>query len=461
MRLPSGTARASACTAVVAAMLAVCPRVAAAEAVLYRIFLADGTTIVSYGEYARVADRVVFSMPVGNVERGNPDLRLVSVPDANVDWSRTDQYANAVRARRYAETRGEEDFVRLSGEVARTLNEVAHARDAKERLAIATRAQKLLADWPTHNFGYRADDVRELGLMLEEVVADLRLAAGESRLELSLVAQTSAPTMDLLPPPTFRETIEQAFAVARLTPESTERVSLLGSIVEVLAPLADERWASALRTRASADLRSEVRTETAYAALVAQTLAAAQVRARTADVTAIEKLVRRVLAEDDRLGRRRPQATAALLATLDARLAAARRLRLERDAFSARSSMLHAYTRNIRKPLDQFRESAAALEEIRALAGPSARELLRVSERASRSLAVLRAIKPPSDLHTVHGLMTSAFHMAAQAATVRQKAIQSTSMELAWQASSAAAGALMLFQRASAELERLAIPPQL
>ena len=33
-----------------------------AAGVLYRIVLTDGATLVSYGEYARVADRVVFSL---------------------------------------------------------------------------------------------------------------------------------------------------------------------------------------------------------------------------------------------------------------------------------------------------------------------------------------------------------------------------------------------------------------
>lgn len=453
--------RAAGLAALLALVAALCPGAASAEAVLYRIFLTDGTSLVSYGEFARVADRVVFSMPIGDVARGNPDLRLVSVPDARIDWPRTEQYAETVRARRYAETRGEEEFVRLSAEIARTLNAVAHAQDARERLAIATRAQQMLAEWPQRNHGYRAEDVRQLALLLEEVVADLRLAAGESRVTLSLVAQTSPPPAELLPPPTLRETIEQAFTLARITPDTTERVALLESVVQVLAPLAGENWAAALRTKASAELRLEVRTERAYAALVATTLAAAAARGRVADVQGIEGLVRQVLAADDRLGRRRPLETAALLATLDARLADARRLRLELDAFAARRTVLRAYQRNIRKPLDQFRESAGALEEIRALAGPSPRELLQVSERASRSLSQLATIKPPTDLHTVHGLITSAFHMAAQAADVRRKAVRSTSMELAWQASSAAAGALMLFQRASAELERLATPPQL
>ena len=36
---------------------------AADEATLFRLFLKDGGTLVSYGEVARVGDRVVFSMP--------------------------------------------------------------------------------------------------------------------------------------------------------------------------------------------------------------------------------------------------------------------------------------------------------------------------------------------------------------------------------------------------------------
>ena len=435
--------------------------VRAADAVLYRIFLTDGSTVVSYGEFARVAGRVVFSMPVGNVENGTPDLQLVSVSDSTVDWLRTEQYADAVRAKRYGETKGEEDFTRLSAEVARTLSEVALTKDPRQRLAIANQARQLLAGWPARNFGYRARDVAQLSSLLDEVVSELRVAAGESRLDLSLVVSTSPPPpVPLMAPPSFRETIEQAFRVTRVTTESTERVSLLGSVVEALEPLTAESWAAALHARASADLGLELRTEGAYAELIAETMVAADQRARMADVKAIEKLVRRVLEADDRLGRRRPQATAALLATLDSRLADARRLRLERDAFAARMRILRAYRSNVKSALENFRESTGGLEEIRALAGPSSKALGRISERASRSMLRLKQMKPPSELHTAHGLLTSAFQLAGQAAATRQKAIQTTSMDLAWQASSAAAGALMMFASANEELERFGAPPQ-
>ena len=70
---------------------------AGSDAVLYRIFLRDGATLISYGEFARVAGRVVFSIPLGDVAR-TPHLELVSVPEASVDWDRTDRYAEAARA---------------------------------------------------------------------------------------------------------------------------------------------------------------------------------------------------------------------------------------------------------------------------------------------------------------------------------------------------------------------------
>src|SRR5690349_11656590 len=75
----------------------------AADSIFYRLFLRDGTSIVSYGEFARVADRVVVSIPVGD-PAASSSLQLISIPDASVDWERTDRYSDAVRAKRYGET---------------------------------------------------------------------------------------------------------------------------------------------------------------------------------------------------------------------------------------------------------------------------------------------------------------------------------------------------------------------
>src|SRR5262245_47911845 len=67
--------------------------------VLLRLFLRDGTSLVSYGEPARLDDRVIFSMPTGPLP--NPPLHLVNLPAATIDWERTDKYAAAARQTHY------------------------------------------------------------------------------------------------------------------------------------------------------------------------------------------------------------------------------------------------------------------------------------------------------------------------------------------------------------------------
>ena len=53
------------------------------EATLLRVFLIDGTSLVSYGEPARVNDRVIFSIPTATTP--SPPLQLVNLPAARVD----------------------------------------------------------------------------------------------------------------------------------------------------------------------------------------------------------------------------------------------------------------------------------------------------------------------------------------------------------------------------------------
>src|SRR5262245_53581575 len=86
---------------------------AATDATLFRLFLKDGSTVVSYGEFTRVEDRVVFSMPVGG-SPGEPRLQVVWIPAASVDWTRTDRYSESARYQHYADTQGEEDFAVLN-----------------------------------------------------------------------------------------------------------------------------------------------------------------------------------------------------------------------------------------------------------------------------------------------------------------------------------------------------------
>src|SRR4051794_5606389 len=171
----------------------------AADSVLYRLFLQDGTSIISYGEFARVAGRVVLSIPLGDSAQ-SPTLQLISIPEASVDWQRTDRYSQAVRAKRYGETRGESDFAMLSARVTEALNQIALTPDPARRLAMAVEARGNLARWPLENFGYRATDVSQLVGMLDEGISELRVAAGPSNFCFSLVANRAGPPPGGMPP---------------------------------------------------------------------------------------------------------------------------------------------------------------------------------------------------------------------------------------------------------------------
>ena len=80
--------------------------------------------------------------------------------DDLVDWPKTDRYSASARYKRYAETRGEEDYLRLSNEVADVLNTIALTTDRAQALVIAERARVTVAAWPQTHFAYRQDDIR-------------------------------------------------------------------------------------------------------------------------------------------------------------------------------------------------------------------------------------------------------------------------------------------------------------
>jgi hypothetical protein len=437
--------------------------VAAADAVLYRIFLRDGGTVTSYGDYARVGDRVIVSAPVGGTEE-DPSLQVVQIPETAVDWERTDRYAEAARAKRYADKRGEAEFSRLSQDIADALSRVSFTKDPAERLEIADAARRQLAEFPLKSYGYRSADVAQLATVLDEVVSELRVAAGLSRFDLTLVGGVvlPPPADELLPAPTDQERLEQALTLARLTTEPAERLSLLRSIYRTLTSgHLTGAWTASMRSTVSRELAHELRVERAYAQLVSRTINAADSRARRGDVRGVEALVRSVLAEDTELGRARPGTVTSLLATLDRRLGKAREARLALDGWRLRRGPIRAYRESVGPSVALLEQLRPLLEDVRQLAGPSPPLLDRLEQRAERATRQIGAFSPPAELQGPHDLLMAASRMAALAAITRRKAIASGEMPTAWEASSAAAGALMMLERAAGDLETLSRPPQI
>ena len=438
----------------------------AADAVLYRVFLKDGSVLVSYGEFASVADHLVLSMPIGGTD-AVPVLHLVSVPLKEIEWERTNAYAQAARARRYADTQGENDFARLTREVADMLYQVGSIDNAAKRLVLAEEARQRLIEWPQSHYGYRATELAQLTTFLDQVVSELRVAAGQTRFDLALVAAAPpsvVPTVDLLPSPSFRERLEFGLAAAKATAEPAQRVSLLRAVLDVLAPSEGPEfagsWMHAMRDRAAAELDAELRTERAYGDVRARALARATVFEKRADVRGLESVVRWVLDEDARLQRVRPAEVAALLAALDAKLDSTRRFRLAVDAWTLRSEMLKQYWAMVRSGLDRFLGVRPWLTDVRQLAGPSPGALKQLSQHVTYAQRELARVQPPAEVAAAHSTLVAAAGMAVRAASSRFDAIRSGNMDVAWQASSAAAGSLILLDQSIAELRRITRAPQ-
>ena len=438
-------------------------RADAADAVLLRLFLTDGTAVVSYGEYARVADRVVFSMPVGS--DAEPVLHLVNLPAGAVDWSKTARYADSARADRYAVTSGESDYALLTARVAQTLNGIVTAPEAGQRLALALQARRELEQWPREHHGYRATDVRQILGMLDEIITELQVAAGGTRFDLSLVAVAEPPApMTLLPPPSLQASIAQALTVAKLVDVAADRASLLTVIIGALdrnASALPPEWVRRERRGAVDAIAAEARVDRAYGAMTRQALRAASTAAGHADVAAVENLLDVVARRDEQLGRRRPDEVNALLAAVQVRLDAARRLRLARDRWIMRQGAFVAYQQSIKGAIEEFGRSRARLESIRRLAGPEASVLVTLGTRLETATRRLGQVQPPDEFRAAHALLVSASKLATSAVDIRREAIRSGSLATAWDASAAAAGAMMLVSRARSEIDTLFKFPQL
>jgi hypothetical protein len=417
--------------------------------------------LTSYGEFARVEDRVVFSMPVGGRPE-EPRIQVTSVKAALVDWPRTDRYSASARYQRYAETRGEEDFRILSNEVAVALNDIALSANRQQALTLAEGVRRTVADWPRTHYGYRQNDVREILSVLDQAISSLRAAAGATSFELSLVAMADAPELEpLASMPNARQQLDEIFYVAAHS-RGSEKVALLQSGLALLSEagsiISD---ASALRRTAETQIRQELATDRKYASLSQRVITQAKTYAARAGIADIEKLIARIPKEDGKLGGQRPEMVQALHTAVQSQLFAARRLRLQRDQWLLRQAAYREYQRSVGSSLLLLVKSQGALEAIRMLDGPPPNRLLSLRQQLSGGAERLQRMRTPDYLRSTHELLVGAWRFAENATRARYEAIEKANAAAAWEASSAAAGALMMLGRAQAEIRSLLEPPRL
>ncbi|MGE3178156.1 MAG: hypothetical protein AB7O32_11855, partial [Vicinamibacterales bacterium] len=360
------------------------------DAALFRVFLKDGTSLVSFGEPAQLDDRIVFSMPT-SARQVPPQLHLVTIPSDRVDWERTNRYGDSARATRYVATRAEQDYALLTDEVAQALNDVSQAPDAPTRLAIVEKARRTLAEWPARHYNYKQQEIRQMLGVLDEAIAELRAAAGLQRFDLNFVAAVDMPVVrePLMPAPTAQQAIEQTILAASLTPSSVERVSLLttvlGNLERDLAEL-DGAWAWTTRVAVRTMIDTEIAVDRLYQNLTKRYVSFAEQRARAADVRGVQSLLGRIAAEDKALGGRRPEAVATLVASVQEQLDAAQRLRLARDRWLLKSDEYKAYATAVAPQLQRLKMLRPALEDIKSLAGSTPQALALIQTAADEIL---------------------------------------------------------------------------
>ena len=107
------------------------------------------------------------------------------------------------------------------------------------------------------------------------------------------------------------------------------------------------------------------------------------------------------------------------------------------------------------------RQRRLSLENIKSLSGSTPEALAAIDASAAVIVKAAAAVQPPDELRTAHAQVVSAAQLAANAARIRRQATLAGDMAGAWDASSAAAGALMLGSSARREIVRQLNPPRL
>lgn len=425
---------------------------------VFRVFLKSGQALPSYGESAIIGDRVVFSLLVGAIE-ARPTIQLMSLPADRVDLQRTRRYADAMRARHYAATRGEVDYATMTQEVQRTLAQLTSISDPRKRLELAEQARKRLTSWAAGTYGYRAKEVRELTGLFDEVIAELRSAAGERQFAVDLRAgPEDLPAEAILSPPSLSESVSLALEAARAADGESERLAILRA-AESLAGAAG--LSSDVAAALKRDLDEESNAAASYANLFSSVRAQADLARRRSDVAGVEAAIAALQSGDRSLGARRRQSVDSLLAELSAVLDATRAHRTALDHYAMVRGSLLQYERTIRPVTSGLDGLTPILSALRDTKYTAYERLERTTGRLAAFRNSLGAVAPPSDLADVHATIDSALKMAAHAVSRRRLAMAIMSETIDREASSAAAGALMLYGLAREQLVTRLYPPKI
>ena len=417
---------------------------------VYRVFLVSGEALPSYGEPAPVDDRVIFTLIAGE-QGGLPTLQLVSLPVGQVDLTRTTRYTEAMRAARYAATRGEAEYEAISTEVARVLDQLTTVVDRRRRLELALEARRRLLNWSREHFSYRAEDIQELAELFDDVINQMRVAIGEPALSFDLVSMPASGRELLLPKPGAQEATQLALAAADAADLVEDRLAILKAAASTAGAIAD-----LVKIR----LDAELRVNATYAALSEQLLARAGRYRRDGNASGIAALQRDLERQDRRLGRLRPVLVRALAQQLDEMRASATAFRLALATFDRQRDAVQQYARGMRVLLGRWQELRTVLSGIRESRDVGQLDARRGGVEVLRLQSDAARLKPPDSVAHVHATLMSALAIAAEACS-RRAAAPEIQAATAREAAAAAGGALLLAEQSARDLAQALRRPSL
>lgn len=428
-----------------------------------RVYLADGQVLVTWGEHTRVDDQVVLQLPISIPAGAEPETRVVTVPATQIDWARTDAWLADVRRARAKQNDAERAYTVFTDDIAAELSDVARASDPAERIRRLEAIRARVKAWPAAHDGYRAEDVAQTLSVIDDILNGMRAAAGQQSFSLALStgpAVTPPPTTPEAAPPSTQDVVQQALLLAPRV-SATERLPLLESVSLLLARAegVDRDWLARTRRDVSRQVAAERRVITAYVRLREWLVSRASSLLASADVRGLLRLRQQVEQRDRKLKQQRPDDVAALLATLDAQVEAARAHRLALDRWMSRRPVLERYATAVRRHVVVDSPLMRALDDVKALAGPDAAMLTRAEGQLAGARVESDVLVVPEEARPIHQVWVASHQLASRALQTRRTAIARADVALAWEASSAAAGALMLFQQIRDDLDALVRRP--
>jgi len=117
------------------------------------------------------------------------------------------------------------------------------------------------------------------------------------------------------------------------------------------------------------------------------------------------------------------------------------------------------YRRSTNSAFKVFGDAVSALEQVKSMSGPPVNTIAPLTKRLTAAGKGFKKISPPDELAAGHSLIASAWELADNALRLRVEAVSANNVDTAQRASSAAAGALLLYQRARADQLAVMEPP--